>query len=365
MFVIRVLCGCLAVNHDGDAWAWCCCCSSGGGGSVTRSEYFGRAADTGGGLRFVCSCGVALRLMLHHDAKTAPAVRIDGGGKASAVVANAWPLPAGPLDVGGSCPGVTDACRDCYAAGIESWAPGYRRGAAANLDALHHLYGCGGVALVGRALTDVVRFSADAQRARTVARPVFRWHSGGDVFADWYGRAIVRAVNATPDVEHWTYTRTLSAVGILAKARGLRVYVSADRENVDRAARVAARHGVPLAMLAGDEAAAAALWGRVVLAAPGALAERGRPVVCPVAKWSNDGHGVAGHVVGPDGRRASVRPSSAGVGACVACGVCLPSAPGRPVTFLVHGGRAKPGAPGRLGAAVSVRVKRGAVAVTA
>lgn len=336
-----------------------------GGGSVTRSDYFATAADTRGGLVFPCSCGVSLRLMLHHDAKTAPGVRVDSRGGAAAVVANAWPLPAGPVDRGGSCPGVTDSCRDCYAAGLEAWAPGYQRGAASNLGALLHLYDCGGVRLVARALIEVVRLSEAAQRAHGVRRPVFRWHSGGDFVAAWYARAVVRAVNATPGVEHWAYTRSLGLVGILAKARGLSLYVSADRDNVTQAARVAARHGVPLAMLAADPAEAAALWGRAVIAAPGGLARHGGPVSCPVSRWSGDGLGVAGHVVGADGRRASVRPSSAGVGACVSCRVCLPSGSRRPVTFLVHGGRAKPGAPGRLGAAVSVRVKRGAVAVTA
>lgn len=329
---------------------------------MTRSDYFGHVADTRGGFVAECSCGERFRLMLHHDAKTAPLVRVDKTGKASAVVANAWPLPAGPVEQGGSCPGVTSACVDCYAAGLEAWAPGYQRGAGANLEALHHLYRCGGVRLVGRVLADVVRCSVDSQRAHGVKRPVFRWHSGGDFFADWYARAVVRAVNDTPGVEHWAYTRSLGLVGILAKCRGLSLYVSADRENVDRAARVAGRHGVPLAMLASDPAEAVALWGRAVVSAPGALAERGRPMLCPVSKWSGDAYGVAGHVVGhPTGRRADVKRDALGVGACVSCRACLPSGSGRPVTFLVHGGRAKPGAPGRLGAAVTVRTKRQAV----
>ena len=329
---------------------------------MTRSDYFVTASDTRGGLVFPCSCGERLRLMLHHDAKTAPGVKIDRAGRASAVVANAWPLPAGPVERGGSCPGSTAACVNCYGAGLETYSPPFQRGAVSNLDALRHLYDCGGVRLVSRALVAVVRHSEQAQRAYGVVAPAFRWHSDGDVFAAWYARAIVRAVDATPGVEHWVYTRSLGLVGILAKARGLSLYVSADRFNVDRAARVAARHGVPLAMLAGDTAEAAALWARVAVVAPGVLIERA-PVPCPVSRWTGDAYGVAGHVVGADGRRASVKRDALGIGACVACGVCLPSGSRRPVTFLVHGGRAKPGAPGRLGAAVSVRVKRGAVEV--
>ena len=321
---------------------------------MSRSEYFGTVAETRGRLAVSCRCGAVLSLMLHHDAKTAPAVMVEKSGRCSAVVANAWPLPVGPVESGGSCPGVTSACRDCYAGGLEAAYPAFRRGMAENLDALHHLYGCGGVALVGRVLADVVRHSATAQRARDVVRPVWRWHSSGDVFADWYARAIVRAVDATPDVEHWMYTRTLSAVGILKRARGLSVYVSADSENVERATRVAVRHGVPLAMLADDPAHAVALWGRAGAVAPGVL---GRPVVCPAtAKWAHDGRDVGGHVVGSDGRRSSVRRGAPGVGACVACRVCLPSGSGRSVTFLVHGGKARGDSAGRLGAAVRVRL---------
>jgi hypothetical protein len=308
-----------------------------------------------------CRCGALVPFMLHHDAKTAPGVRVEPSGRAVAVVANAFPLPAGPLDVGGSCLGVTSECRNCYAAGLESWAPGFRRGASANLAGLRHLYGCGGVAAVASALVELVRTSERAQRARGVVRPAFRWHSDGDVFADWYARAIVRAVDATPGVEHWTYTRTLSAVAILKRARGLSLYVSADRENLLRAGRVAARHGVPVALLATDPADAAALWARLGASVPGAVSDR--PTVCPAAgRWVNDGVDAPAHVVGADGRRASARRGAAGVGACIACRVCLPSGSGRPVTFLVHGGQARGSSGGRLGAAVTVR--RRDVAVT-
>lgn len=328
---------------------------------MTRSEYFGTVAETRGRLSVVCRCGASLSLMLHHDAKTAPAVMVERSGRCVAAVANAWPLPSGPIEHGGSCPGATSACRDCYAAGLEAAYTAFRRGCSDNLAALQHLYGCGGVALVGRVLADVVRHSERAQRARGVVRPAFRWHSSGDVFADWYARAIVRAVDQTPDVEHWVYTRTLSAVGILKRARGLSVYVSADFDNVERAARAAARHGVPVAMLANDSQHAVALWGRAVAAAPG-VADRGGAVVCPAAgKWARDGRDVGGHVVGADGRRASVSRGAPGVGACIACRVCLPSGSGRHVTFLVHGGQARGESAGRLGAVVRLRNRAGAV----
>jgi len=317
--------------------------------------YFARVESSTGGVGVRCrGCGGSFRLMLHNDAKTAPGVRIDGNGKPSAVVPNAWPLPAGPLDMGGSCPGVTSACRDCYAAGLESWSPTFRRGAAANLDALRHLYGCGGFRAVVDALAAVVAASVDAQTVRGVARPAFRWHSGGDVFSEWYARAIVQVCGRFPSVEFWTYTRTLSAVRVLVRAANLRTYVSADSENVTAAARVAARYRVPLAVLAHDHAVAAALWAR---AGAVAGAVQAAPVACPVGRWSSDGLDVSGHVVGPDGRRSSARRGGPGVGACISCRVCLPSGSGRPVTFLVHGGQARGESGGRLGGAVAVRLR--------
>lgn len=326
-----------------------------------RRDRFALAKSAqGAGVRVGCGCGLDLRLTLHYDAKTSPGVLIErdsrGRTQARATVPNAFPLPAGPLDVGGSCPGVTEACRNCYAAGLESWAPGFRRAAAANLDALRHLYRCGGSRAVSAALVAVVRRSEDLQRAAGVSAPVFRWHSDGDLFADWYARAVRRAIVETPQVDHWLYTRSLGIVRhLLPVPDNARVYLSGDRYNLDGVARAVKRYGFPVAMLADTETEAAALWARLLAVAPVAS-----PVLCPaVGKWAReaatDGTGIPAHVVGPDGRRSSAVPNGAGVGACVACGVCLPGGT-RSVTFTVHGGTAKGESLGRLGAAVRVRL---------
>lgn len=210
-----------------------------------------------------------------------------------------------------------------------------------------------------RALVAIVERSADLQRVAGVVRPAFRWHSDGDIFAAWYARAIRRAVLATPGVDHWLYTRSLGLVRHLLPApKNLAVYISADSFNVVRAAKVAGRYGLPVAMLANDRAHAVALWARARAVAPGLPS----PILCPaVGKWARDaatsGTGVPGHVVGPDGRRSTAVPGGPAVGACIACQVCLPGGSGRSVTFTVHGGRARPGSPGRLGAAVAVRLR--------
>jgi len=319
-----------------------------------------QAASVGGGVVVSCKCGESLRFMLHHDAKTSPVVQITEKGGGSALVANAFPLPVGPLDTGGSCDATTSACIDCYAANLENVFKNLAVGVSVNLANLEHLKACGGQSAVVSALVACVQYSERQQRARGIASPCFRWHSGGDIFATWYGRAIRAAVVATSSVDHWIYTRDAVKVkSLLPAPDNLRVLLSADSDNVSRMARVGARHGLPLAMLADDETHAAALWARALAVAPVPSA-----VVCPASgKWARDGRDVSAHVVGPDRRRSSAVRGGLGVGACVACGLCLPDGPNRSVTFLLHGGKNRGKTAGRLGAAVSVRVRRGLVAL--
>jgi hypothetical protein len=298
-------------------------------------------------------------MALHFDAKTSPAVTLENSGRAVATVANAWPLPAGRIESGGSCIGATEACRDCYGAGIESRSPQYARLVSVNLANLHHLYACGGRRAVVDALVRVVRHSENGQRALGVMSPAFRWHSDGDIFSEWYAKAIRQVIGQTPTVDHWIYTRTLSAVRHLVGPSNLRLMVSADRFNVVQASRIAGRYGVRLAMLASDRAESAALWARAVSVAWPVAG--GGAIVCPASKWASDSVNAPAHVVGSDGRRASARRGAPAVGACIACGVCLPDGIDRGVTFLVHGGQARGDSAGRLGSAVSLRVRRGLV----
>jgi hypothetical protein len=138
----------------------------------------------------------------------------------------------------------------------------------------------------------------------------------------------------------------------------LRVMLSADSDNFARMARAGGRLGLPLAMLADDEAHALELWARVLSVAPiPAIFE------CPATgDWTRDGRDVPAHVVGLDGRRSSARRGELGAGACVSCAVCLPGGPVKSVTFLLHGGKNNGKTAGRLGSAVAVRVRRGLVA---
>jgi hypothetical protein len=325
---------------------------------MMRKDRFPKVLANGGGVGVVCRCGVPLRFMLHHDAKTAPLVQIKANGSAAAVIANAFPLPVGPLENGGTCDATTAACVDCYAAGLENRSRGFAQGASSNLVNLEHLKKCGGHSAVVAALVACVRHSEILQRARGIVSPCFRWHSAGDIFAAWYGRAIRAAVVATPSVDHWIYTRDAVKVkSLLPLPENFRAYLSADSENVAKMARAGSRLGLPLAMLADNQAHAVELWARAV-----AVASLPAAVVCPASgKWSRDSLEIGGHVVGIDGRRSSAVRGGLGVGACVACGVCLPGKVDKSVTFLLHGGKNRGATAGRLGSAVAVRVRRGLV----
>ena len=286
-----------------------------------RRDRFARVSSLSRGrLEFECRCGELLRFSLHLDSKTSPRVRLDGR-VAKASIGNAFPLPAGPLEDGGSCPGVTPSCADCYAAGLEAWARPFGRMASRNLETLEHLYRCGGRRAVESALLELVERSAVDQRLEGVRSATFRWMSDGDLFAPWFARAVRHVIEATPSVDHWLYTRSTGLVRhVVTDAPNARIYVSVDRHNLGRAVDVARRYRLPVALLAVDDVDAAALWARVLERWPGVASMRR----CPVTAAYVDGSGFPAHVVGPDGRRSSLIEGGPAVGACVACGLCLP-----------------------------------------
>jgi hypothetical protein len=285
-------------------------------------------------------CGRLLEGRLTFDAKTAPGAIWDRAG-ARATVPNTWSLPAGPLEHGGSCPGATAACQGCYAANLEGAYPSLRRLVNGNLETIEHALECGGIATAAALLGAVVARSRDLQRQDGVARPVFRWHQDGDIFSERYARAIRRAVLEHQDVDHWIYTRTLGAVRLLQGLPGLRLFVSVDRYNWRPAARVAARWGVPVAILEDTLEDGLRLLDQVQALEPGLVEHWSRAVPCPATHaWKRDGRGPA-HLVGVDGRRSSLERGAPAAGACIACGVCLPGGRARPVIFVKHGGQTR------------------------
>ena len=277
--------------------------------------------------------GAWLPVTLHADAKTTPAAVWSNKG-AEATAANAWALPAGPPEHGGSCASTTDACTSCYAASMERYAA-IARMVAENLESLRTVAQHGTNALAAW-LAAIVQVSADEQHAQGVEAPSFRWHSDGDLGAlvgtdldrRIYPRAIRGAAKMTPHVAQWIYTRELWSVPYLTPAPNLSVLISADEFNLDRAHTVAQRHNVPLALLANNSEHARHLWARI-----------GTPktLECPATgRWQHDGKGPA-HIAGPDGRRSTLTRSEPATGACNTCRACLPGGASPNITFIMHG----------------------------
>lgn len=86
------------------------------------------------------------------------------------------------------------------------------------------------------AMTPVLVREFERFRASELKQPVprlfYRLHWSGDVFSREYAEALVCAMRAVPDVSFWGYTRSTPFVETLLEAENLRLYVSADRDNI-------------------------------------------------------------------------------------------------------------------------------------
>lgn len=273
-------------------------------------------------------------LTLHRDTKTSPGSRLDAQGRWSAVP-NAFALPSGPTSMGGTCGevdaayGLTPACSGCYALNLERAYTALQRMVERNLATVRAAHTAGGTAEVTAVLTAVVERSADLQRRAGVDQPIFRWQSDGDMFARWFAEAIYAAAAATPEVEHWLYTRRPDYVAGLERPRNLAVYLSADVHNFRQVAHACQALDLPWAYLTdntpADDQALAVLRDAYAV----------RSVDCPATgKWKTDGRGPA-HLVGASGRRADMGTTRFAVGACAACAVCVIGT--APVVFHRHG----------------------------
>lgn len=287
-------------------------------------------------------------LQLHADAKTGPAGYWPEGRRPVSVIPNAFGLPSGPVDVGGSCPQLSpNACRSCYAARLEGGPfAEFGRVVSRNLETLQALHAHDSGAVVS-ALLDLVDRSAGLQVAAGVRAPSFRWLSSGDLFAPWFASAIREVQRARPGVTFWGYTRSVRYLSNLFGRSSLpanaRWFVSVDADNVATHATAAHRYGLPVAYLAADRTELAGLRDRVA----SIRGEVSPGIVCPAGGvWSGDGLGPS-YVSGRDGRRSTLQPGPV-VGACAACAACLPGTSVRDVAFLRHGGAGSDGTWQRL-----------------
>lgn len=163
----------------------------------------------------------------------------------------------------------------------------------------------------------LMRDSARAQARAGVSIPTYRWNWSGEVLNAWHARAIADASNAAHDafgMRSWTYTRNLPVVPILLKARGLRVLLSADDDN-----------------LRAVESFAALYAGRVQVAyatpdgaRPDWSTRTGRVLVCPATR-------EGGRTVVP-----SCKSSTGFSGACAACRACIDTTATPDIAFRIH-----------------------------
>jgi len=311
--------------------------------STRRAEFLAtRPRRSGQSHRYTAenpADGVALPFTLHADAKTTPTLMLESNGRATATVANAWALPAGPPEHGGSCSRTTKACESCYAASLEAIYAALARMLAENLASLRTV-AAHGTANLALWLESMVRASVTEQHAVGIMRPTFRWHSDGDLGAlvgtgmdrRIYPRAVRRACAATPEVAHWIYTRETWSLPYLTGVPNLRVLVSVDEFNMTTACTAAAQHDLPVALLANDADHAATLWAEIRTRWPQLAPEMNCPAT---SRWKHDGIGPA-HIVGADGRRSTLLRGAPAVGACIACQACLPDGAPRSITFHMH-----------------------------
>lgn len=161
-------------------------------------------------------------------------------------IANALGLP-GMV----TCPGRTPTCtRDCYAVNLEKIYRGVSAVLEGNLKALLEAGTVDGMAALLAAMVD--SFLADCDRVErrtgTAVDRVFRIHWDGDFFSLDYAAAWRRVIADRPEVTFWCYTRSfdpskLDVLPVLEGLPNLKLYLSADRDNVTAAA--AARRRAP------------------------------------------------------------------------------------------------------------------------
>ena len=255
-------------------------------------------------------------LKLSSNRKVSPLVK-RAKNRAEPVVQNAFGLPAGPEteqalvgDGHGSCPDATDACVACYAAAIHY--PTMRALLRHNFDALQS---CHGIDETVNLLSAMVE-TFEAQCDKHGTDKVFRNHWSGDYYDEGYAAAWITVMRQHPQIQFWHYTRsfrTIHAAQLFAIADlpNCATYISVDEHNVGAAAVVLAQHPALHAAALGDtfdDASAVLRSAR----GPDARAPK-----CP------ENSGKLPLVVTSDRRAELTDVGTRGIGACVACGLCI------------------------------------------
>jgi Gene product 88 len=176
------------------------------------------------------------------DRKVTNAIRVAKvSGNVNAIGANSFGLPSGKAF---SCPGQTPFCEKiCYAGKLEKIYSGVKNILIHNWDLLKDATSTQMYYLLIN-MIDEFRAETSALIAKGVkASYDFRIHWDGDFFSRDYAMAWAQVIRETPDVRYWVYTRSfdsnVNVIDILAGIPNLTLYLSADKDNIDLANKVA------------------------------------------------------------------------------------------------------------------------------
>lgn len=172
-------------------------------------------------------------LKLSSDRKVSPRSKCyirKGKKEHKPAVPNSFGLPAGA-----SCPGMTDWCGVCYAESIQKMYTNVSKLVWHNYDLLQE---CG--SNVSR-MVDLLDEMVKSINWRG-EKQVFRWHWDGDIFSKPYAVAIAETCRLNPEVQFWIYTRSFDWVDQIVNVPNLTVYLSVDAYNLIKAKKTYRRY---------------------------------------------------------------------------------------------------------------------------
>jgi hypothetical protein len=169
---------------------------------------------------------------------------IDGNGKVTAgngTLANPSPNAFSLVQIA-DCPFATSICaKSCYVHNLEKHAPDTHALYQHNSSTIRNILNNVPIA-IDDSPTQWLTGDSPTQWARRLGTWIakncqggFRWHVSGDVFSLRYAQWIAQVCQASPNVQHWIYTRSFSYVGPLMAAENLTINLSCDAENYQQA----------------------------------------------------------------------------------------------------------------------------------
>jgi hypothetical protein len=179
---------------------------------------------------------------------------VDGNGKITAGNGTlAAPKPnAFSLVQIADCPFATSICaKSCYVHNLEKYAPDTHALYQHNSSTIRNILN--NAPVIASLSAAPVYGDSPTQWARRLGTWIakncehgFRWHVSGDVFSRRYAQWIRTVCLASPNVQHWIYTRSFGFVDALFGAPNLTINLSCDAENYESARYARAKYSTNL-----------------------------------------------------------------------------------------------------------------------